>query len=182
MTGHNNSGKTGGNDWIRQLISEHEGKLIIYASRLLGDIHRARDVVQDTFLKLCKQERDKVEGHEAQWLFTVCRNRCFEVRRKEKRMIPVDEVRIEIIHSRTAHPAEMIEQEDDLSLIRTAVNTLPERQQEIVRLKFQNGLSYREISRITEMTVSNVGVTLHNAITTLRKQINQEPAAQQVEG
>jgi len=37
-------------------------------------------------------------------------------------------------------------------------------------LKFQNGLSYREISRITNLSVSNVGVLIHTAIKTMRRQ------------
>ena len=97
-------------------------------------------------------------------------------------MVPVEDVKLEIVTSHQEDPGRKMAVEDDIKLAREAVDTLPERQQEIVRLKFQNGLSYREISRITEMSVSNVGVTLHNAIKAIRKQINPEPVVQQVGG
>lgn len=47
--------------------------------------------------------------------------------------------------------------------------SLPPRQEEIVRLKFQNGFSYKQIAGITGLTVSNVGFILHTAMRTLRQ-------------
>jgi RNA polymerase sigma-70 factor (ECF subfamily) len=49
---------------------------------------------------------------------------------------------------------------------------LPANQQEVVRLKFQNSLSYKEISAITGLSVTNVGYLLHTAIQTLRGKLN----------
>ena len=45
---------------------------------------------------------------------------------------------------------------------------LPRNQQEVVRLKFQNGFSYKEISRITALSVTNVGFLIHTAVSRLR--------------
>ena len=39
--------------------------------------------MQDAFLRLCQADRAKVDGHLAAWLYTVCRNRAYDVRRKE---------------------------------------------------------------------------------------------------
>ena len=62
-------------EWIRSAVSRFEGPLTLYAARLLGDADRARDVVQDTFLKLCRQDsmiRDAVPDIPRR-LLTVCR-------------------------------------------------------------------------------------------------------------
>jgi RNA polymerase sigma-70 factor (ECF subfamily) len=48
------------------------------------------------------------------------------------------------------------------------IDRLPPNQQEVVRLKFQHGFSYKEISRITELTVTNVGFLIHAAVTRMR--------------
>ena len=48
---------------------------------------------------------------------------------------------------------------------------LPPRQQEVLRLKFQEEMSYRDIAELTGMTVNNVGVTLHTAMRKLRDQL-----------
>ena len=55
--------------------------------------------------------------------------------------------------------------------VQRLVTQLPERQQEAVRLKFQGGLSYREIADVMDTTVNNVGVLLHTAIKSIRGQL-----------
>src|ERR1041384_530855 len=74
--------------WLTDAVARYEGRLILYAQRLLGcaDLSRARDVVQETFLKLCRTPRGDVAGHEAAWLYAVCRRTALDVRRKERRM------------------------------------------------------------------------------------------------
>ena len=52
------------------------------------------------------------------------------------------------------------------------VGDLPENQREVLRLKFQCGLKYREISEVTGLSVSNVGFLIHTAISTLRKDLH----------
>ena len=56
---------------------------------------------------------------------------------------------------------------------------LPRGQQEVLRLKFQSGLSYEEISRVTNRTVNTVGVLIHIALKTLRGQMQAEPGRKQ---
>ena len=51
---------------------------------------------------------------------------------------------------------------------------LPDRQKEILRLKFQCGLSYREIGEITSVSTSNVGYLIHTAIRTIREELSQD--------
>ena len=78
--------RAGGAQWIVSALARYEAPLLRYASRLLGDVDRARDVVQDTFLKLCREDPTRLDGHLAQWLFTVCRNRALDIQRKEGRV------------------------------------------------------------------------------------------------
>ena len=76
--------QTGG--WIRSAVARFEGPLVRYAAHIIGDLERGRDVVQDTFLQLCRQDPSKLDGYLAEWLFTVCRNQAMDVKRKENRM------------------------------------------------------------------------------------------------
>src|SRR5262245_31996004 len=75
--------------WIAEALNRHEKHLVRYATSILGDLERAREVVQDTFLRLCKEDPARIGSHLAQWLFTVCRNLAFDVRKKETRMSPL---------------------------------------------------------------------------------------------
>ena len=53
------------------------------------------------------------------------------------------------------------------------LKSLPERDQEIVRLKFQQNLSYRQIADILNISEGNVGYILHHALKTLREEMSQ---------
>ena len=72
-------------EWMRSVLAQHEGPLLRYATRITGNLERARDVVQDTFLRLCREHPEKLNSHLTEWLFTVCRNRALDVVRKESR-------------------------------------------------------------------------------------------------
>ena len=165
-------------EWIRDAIKSHETVLIRYATRLLKDEDRARDCVQDTFLKLCKQDRSKVDGHLLAWLYTVCRNRAFEIMRKEKRMNPMNDLQMEFTSSDEPDPSAVLTNQDDKGLVQDLIKKLPDRQQELIRLKFQDGLSYKEISEVMDLSVSNVGVILHEAIKKIRKEFKKQPGLQ----
>jgi RNA polymerase sigma factor (sigma-70 family) len=162
-------------EWLLELLSLHEGPLLRYAQRLLaGDVERARDVVQDTFLKLCGQPRAKVEGHAREWLFTVCRNRALDVRKKEGRMNADDTLGARA--STAPGPVAVVQEQEERSRLLDMVSHLPAKQREVVLLKFQNGYSYKEIARITKHSIGNVGYLLHMAIKTLRGQLEADVA------
>ena len=73
-----------------------------------------------------------------------------------------------------------LEKEEQISDILKILNTLPANQQEVLRLKFQGDLSYSEISRITSLTVSNVGFLIHTGIKTIRERIQTQPVIRRV--
>ena len=167
--------------WIRSALDRFEAPLMRYAYGITGDLERARDVVQDTFLKLCSQDPSRIDGYIAPWLFKVCRNRALDVRKKEARALSLDDGHAQEKVSPDPLPSAELEAHEGLSRVLTGLKTLPPDQQEVIRLKFQNELSYREISEITGLSVSNVGFLLHRALRSLRKmfetdaQIHSEP-------
>jgi len=163
-------------DWLNSLLARHEGPLLRYVARLAGDLERARDIVQDAFVRLCRESPGVMEDHAAEWLYTVCRNRAIDIHRKERRMktLTLAETQPTPPIAGTSHapsPAETAEQRDTASAALRLLATLPENQQEVVRLKFSGGLSYREISRVTGLSVTNVGFLIHTAIKTLRERM-----------
>ena len=163
--------------WISTVLEEHERGLLAYASRMLGDADRARDVVQDTFLRLWEADRDAVEGFEARWLFKVCRNRALDVLRKEGRMSPLTDEQMKVRPNRADAPDDRPRRTEQAGELHEWLDKLPRRQQEVLRLKFQANLSYREISDVMDLTVSNVGVLIHTAIKSIRDHIAASDAA-----
>jgi len=157
------------NAYARALVAQYQLPLLRYAARLLnGDADRARDIVQDTFVRLIGPPRAEVDGHLAEWLFTVCRHRALDTLRKEGRMKRFTEAQADRLATDAPRPGHTLETEETHAAMLRLIAALTAPEQEVIRLKFQNGFSYKEISRITELSVTHVGVLLHNALHRLR--------------
>jgi RNA polymerase sigma-70 factor (ECF subfamily) len=141
-----------------------------FAARLIGDADLARDVVQDTFVRFLARPTGEIDGYAVEWLFTVCRNRAMDILRKESRMTHLERSKAEQMVAVEPRPGQALESAEALKLTRELVQRLPANQQEVVRLKFQNGFSYKEIARITDLSVSNVGFLIHTAVASLRRE------------
>ena len=157
--------------WIGSVLDEYEAPLLRYAARFTTSEAQARDVVQDTFLKLCQARRSEIETHLAAWLYRVCRNRAFDVRRKEKRVQSLPEASEQRLVSTAPSPDSIIEQKQGRAQILALVDLLPPKQREVVVLRFQSGLSYKQISEVTGSTVTNVGVLIHTAVKRIRDKL-----------
>jgi RNA polymerase sigma factor (sigma-70 family) len=155
--------------FIEQAMNAYESPLIGYATTLLHDTDLARDVVQDVFLRLCQQDRAKVEENLKSWLFTVCRNRAFDVLRKNKRSEPMDDIRWKKVAGPDLPPDEVIAQQERHARVLGYLGQLTANQRELVLLKFQQNLSYQEIEQITGLKPGNIGFLIHTALTKLRK-------------
>ena len=162
--------------WIQQLMRRHEGGLVSYAIRLTGNVDTARDVVQDTFFRLCEADRAAMEAHAAAWLYRVCRNRALDIKRKGKPMRQASEAQLATCKSAEPSPAAVAQKRQAMSQVQEHMEQLSHKQQEVLRLKFQHELSYREIARVTGQSVTNVGYLIHTAISKLRELMEAAPA------
>jgi len=149
-------------NWILEAVERYQSQLIAYASKILYDRDLAREVVQDAFMKLCSQKRSDVQGKLQAWLYRVVRNRSLNLKRKDKRMIHgMQQEQMESLGSRQSSAMR--------SGVFELIQLLPDRQSELLLLKFAEGLSYQEISAVTGLTTSNVGYLLHHAVKALKQ-------------
>ncbi len=159
--------ETAKSQWIVEVLDRYEASLVRYATWILGNVECAREIVQETFLRLCREDPASISDHLAQWLFTVCRNLAFDARKKEGRMTPLGDVEIGVTDN--------LDDKHTVNQILQIVETLPKNQREVIYLKFQSDLSYKEISAVTNLSVSNVGFLIHTAVRAIRKQMLEEP-------
>lgn len=171
------------------LLDRYERPLVRYAQSITGDLEGARDVVQETFIRFARilsasdGTADVVPPpssldlsdpkHIEAWLFTVCRHRAIDHQRKYSRIIPMplpDDRR-----SDEPGPASAAESRDTEAGLLRLLDRLSPNQREVIRLKFQNDLSYQEISVLTQLSVTNVGFLLHTGLKKLREIIRNEP-------
>lgn len=162
---------------IASLVQEHEGPLVAYVQRLLRDSERAKDVVQESFLRLVKEDRPP--DRPAPWLYRVCRNLALDVQRKEDRMTFDTETATEARPAKAPSPETRLEAAETSNAVVTELGRLPDKQQEVLRLKFQGGLTYREISDVTGYSVTNVGFLMHKGLRALQERLAGSPIAEQ---
>ena len=143
--------------FIERALADYESPLVGYAMNIVHDVERARDIVQDTFIRLCQQDLGKVSSGLKSWLYTVCKNRALDVLRKDRRLEPLDDVRWKRIAGPSLAPDRQLVQDERLALIMHYLDRLTENQREVILLKFQQNLSYQEISDKTGLTSGNVG-------------------------
>jgi len=153
------------------MLREYEVPLTRFVTRLLGDEEAARDVVQFAFLKLCDRSdstpNDDADNHTARWLYAVCRNKAVDHLRMRQRSGRLSETEMPSRMSREADPAQAIERDDLYRNLSSEINRLPEGQREAVLL-WSEGLSYREIAKVTDRTEVNIRVLVHRALQSLR--------------
>jgi RNA polymerase sigma-70 factor (ECF subfamily) len=171
------------------LLDRYERPLVRYAQSIVGDLDSARDVVQDVFIRWVRREEAGQEpgrngdkptdskapatSHTEAWLFTVTRNRALDHLRKHSRIIPMT-----LPDDRPCGepgPADALEQREAATSLFRLLDALPTNQREVIRLKFQNDLSYREIAEVTQLSVTNVGFLLHTGLKKLRTLLREQP-------
>jgi RNA polymerase sigma-70 factor (ECF subfamily) len=169
-------------EWVREAVGRYERPLTQYALHVLGgDLERARDLVQETFLRLCDQDEQALQSHLAEWLYTVCRNLAIDQKRKDRRMRLMTDEQEATFAAAQENPTDAAERVDSYQKVVDAIAGLPARQQEIVRLKFQHGLSYKQIGEVMNLTATNVGFILHTAMKTLRGQFGADATEESTE-
>ena len=153
--------------WIEAALDQFELPLQRFALRLTGCPQRAADVVQDVFLTLCRQRHENLADHLAPWLYTAVRRRAIDLHRKERPMHTID-----TCHAgpeMTSNPADTLIDAETHSALGRALKTLSPRQQEMIRLKFHDGLRYHEIAAALGLSPGTVAKTIHEAIARLRQ-------------
>ena len=160
--------------WVQTALDRYERPLLQYAMSIVQSLDRARDVVQETFMRLHKQEQAAIEGHLSQWLFTVCRNCALKSLKKEERYIYVEAQEFEQKRCEKLTPSMELERKERTERVMELVQRLPKNQHEVVRLRFHGHHSYQEISEITGLSVGNVGFLLNAAMRNLRGMLERD--------
>lgn len=155
-------------EFVADALAKYEAPLVGYATGIVRDHERARDVVQDTFIRLYQQDIEKVRKGLKTWLYTVCRNRALDVLRKEGRVIVTDEDGFAKWEAEGLSPRAMTDLEERVDQVTACLDKLSANQREVIRLKFQQGMSYKEISKVTGLTSGNVGFLIHTGLKRMR--------------
>lgn len=148
---------------LERVLDRWEAPLLRYATRIVRSPETAEDIVQEVFIRYLRTPPDGTDERLlSTWLYRVTHNLCVDWIRKESRVRD----RSADIPRRPPAPTpsdELAEKEARAELDRL-MGELTENQRTVLALKMQEGLSYREISEVTGLTVTNVGFIIHTAM------------------
>ena len=158
---------------IEELFAALESPLLGYALRYTGSRAQAEDVVQEAFMKLHAQF-ETVEKPRP-WLYRTVHNLALNQRRASGRTVSLEPTPENENHPEPADatlpPDEQMLRLEGIGLVRISLAALDERSRELVRLKFHDDLSYKDIAARTGLTTGNVGFILHHALKTIAAEL-----------
>lgn len=158
------------------LVSEYEGILLRYVIRIVQSHDAAQDIVQDSFIRLFQNWDGELRPSPeiSSWLYRVAHNCAVDYLRKETRRT--------LLHNRQAEEnddfippnrGEAFRLNESAEKAAAALHKLSLRDQQLIILKIYEEKSYREISEITGLSVSNVGYILHFALKKLAEELKK---------
>lgn len=151
---------------FRTTVLPLSDRLFRLALRITMNRAEAEDVVQDTLLKVWehRDEWEQIKSLEA-FAIATCRNRALDI---VKRVGRKTENLDEMAHFSSQTPAEQLEANEQISLVRRLMDDLPEVQRTIMLLRDIEGKTYQEIAETLDITETQVKVYLHRARTKIK--------------
>lgn len=146
-----------------------------YLNYRLGDPSVAQDVTAETFETAWKQRTryDAAKGSAQAWLFGIARKRAGMYMRRTARRKEV--ILTDNIGTSAESLGDQFDNQQFKSSLRDAIATLPERDQEIISLKYGAGLTNRQIAKQLRLSESNIGTIIHRAVAHLRSRVGDTP-------
>jgi RNA polymerase sigma-70 factor, ECF subfamily len=138
---------------------------------LLRNEQDAQDVVQEAYLRAFKSFGGFHGSNGRAWLLTIVRNTSYTLLKKNRAvdLTTTFDEEIHATHHDSASPAAVLEHAEDAELIGKAMDELPAEFREILILRHQEGLSYKEIGEIVKIPAGTVMSRLARARTKLRE-------------
>lgn len=158
---------------VNEMVTRKLPRLLALAGRLLGDADEAKDVAQESFLRIWRQAAHWRSG-EARfdtWLHRVALNLCHDRLRRRKAQPLSDEQALEPVDCAPSLD-EQLENLDRSARMAAALAALPERQREAIVLQY-----YQELSNIDAAALMNISVeALESLLSRARRQLRKQLA------
>ena len=167
---------------ISELIERHAKRVRSYIGMMVKDDDVADDIFQETFIKAVKvidEGRYADSGKFLSWVLRIAHNRVLDHFRREKssRQLNESEAGYDVIGTlRFSEPTteDQIVHGEIEETIRELISLLPEEQQEVVRLRYYDKLSFAEIAEHTDVSINTALGRMRYALINLRRMIQEK--------
>lgn len=167
--------KSGDTAAFEELLYKYKNQIFSYILRMVKNKTVAEDIFQDVWVNTLKylpryDERNKFSG----FLFKIAHSKTMDYLRKDRNFEELPEnLPDNSWHDTTLreHPLEKAELYNNLNL---AIENLPAKQKEILLLRQESDLSFKEIAKMLDCPINTVLSRMHNAVLSLRKIMKKE--------
>ena len=158
---------------FKQLLLPLYPRLQRVALRMLGNVEDAEDMVQEVYMKLWnkREELPDVQNMEA-YCVALTKNMCIDrLRLAEVDRVDVDDFPLSLAAADDI--ASQLERQDAVEQVKLIIETLPEKQQQVITLRDIRDCTFEEIEEQTGLTAVNVRALLSRARKTIRERFKR---------
>lgn len=155
---------------LGELFQRHARPLYGFFVRLTGDRVGSDDMVQQVFHRMLRYRHTYRDvGSFTGWMYIIARRVVADFQRhRAQYQPPADEPALEQVPDERSHAADAAESVDQTALLHRALGTLPEDVREVIILARFQELSYEEVARVLDISLSAVKTRIHRAMKDLR--------------
>jgi RNA polymerase sigma-70 factor (ECF subfamily) len=158
-----------------KLIQGYRIQLFSYLHRLCGDRMTAEDLFQETLIKVWKGFKSYNEQNKfSSWLFSIAHNVAVDSIRKESAKPTASSFDDVQTFASDSNPHNAFVEKETNELVMAAVSTLSEKQKQVFFLRQHSGMTFKEISKVTNQPLNTVLGHMHYAVTRIRKKLSKQ--------
>jgi RNA polymerase sigma-70 factor (ECF subfamily) len=163
--------KTGNKEAFRWVVQQHQRLVFSLALKMLADEEEAKDVVQDTFIRVWQNIGDyNPQKPFTTWLYTIASRLCLDHLKQMRRILPLPED--ESVLQRFANDEQQtLENSEWVAIVRMLAEGLSPKQKLVFTLCQLEGLPSAEVEQITGMDAKQVKSNLYVARQTIREHL-----------
>jgi len=163
---------------LEELIARHKDRVFTAIYLFVKDTYLAEDIFQDTFIKVVNTLRKgkyNEEGKFLPWVLRIANNLCIDYYRKTKRRPSIttsDGYDIfEVLRFSSPTAEDNIVKKEKAVYVKKLIDNLPQEQKEVVILRHYADLSFKEISKLTNVSINTSLGRMRYALLNMRKMI-----------
>ena len=174
---------------LAEIMRRHQDAAYRYAWRIFRNHHTAEDITQEFFIKLFRNAaRYQPRGHFTTYFYRVLANLSFDVLRKRKRRSKVHAIQLDPIAAEGTELEPLAPNMDPAGPLRTAeakeavhesLASLPTQVRKALELREFEGLRYREIAEVMDLSLNEVKVLLHRGRKLLARTLARTPVGRE---
>ena len=154
---------------FESLLDRHQGEIMRYILRSLGDAELAQDIFQETFLRAFRAYRSlPADANYRAWLYKIASNQCYDARRQRARQpLPLEES-VAVADRLDGGRRELV------VAVASFVRSLPQRQRQAFILRKFQGMDYGEIAIVLGCAPEAARASVYQALRKVRAHFAEE--------